>query len=139
MNGIFSEQEGLANVLKLQVLDPADDLLVAWGMDHDMSTKLISSRGLRVTPVDNVSRHKANFGSHFQHIITVLFSSRIMHVLESLVQSDCALETITCNGCNGWEFSMVHIVVSGRNHELVADLPIDLLNYCELVISWLDC
>ena len=128
MNGIFSEQEGLTNVLKLQVLDPADDLLVTWGVDHDMSAKLISSRGLRVTPEDNVTRHKANLGSHFQPIITVLFSPRIMHVLKSLVQSHCALETITCNGCNGWEFSMVHIVVSRRNHELVADLPIDFLN-----------
>lgn len=34
---------------------------------------------------------------------------------------------------------MIHIVVSGCNHELVADLPVDLLNYCELVITSLDC
>jgi hypothetical protein len=43
MDRIFSEQEGLANVLKLQVLDPADNLLVTRGVDHNMSTKLIGS------------------------------------------------------------------------------------------------
>ena len=62
-----------------------------------------------------------------------------MLVFEPLVQSNCALGAIACNSGNGWEFSMIHIVVSGCNHELVANLPVDLLNYCELVITWLDC
>ena len=43
MDRIFSEQEGLANVFELKVLDPADDFLVTRGVDHDMSTKLIGS------------------------------------------------------------------------------------------------
>ena len=43
MNGVLSEQEGLANVIKLQVLDSANDCLVTRGVQHDMGSKLISS------------------------------------------------------------------------------------------------
>ena len=69
MDGVLSELESLTNIFKLNVLDPSNDSLVAWGVEHYMGSILFLNRCLRVASVDNVAGHKADFCSHCQDIV----------------------------------------------------------------------
>ena len=142
MDGVLSEHESLANIFKLHVLDPSNDGLVAWGVKHYMCSKLVLSRCLRIASVDNVAGHKADFCSHCQDIgscFIIWLSARIVLVCEWCVESDCALPVVRRDPSDGSKLSVVLIIVRRCDHDVIADLPVDLLHDSQLVESCSDC
>ena len=103
-----------------------------------MGTKL-GRIGSIIASIDDISRHKANFSSRLQDIVSVCFSSGIMHVPKGSIHSDCALRAVTRYANYIKELPMEHDVVGRCDHDVIADLPVDLLYKSELGLTRLDC
>lgn len=80
MNGIATQLESLTDIGKLNVLDSANNRFITRRMEHNVSTKHIPVRSLRITSVDDVSGKETNFSSHVDSFSAVSIDSGIMLV-----------------------------------------------------------
>ena len=115
MDGVATEFEGLAHVVELTIEDATDQGLIAWGVQHDVSTVLVHGGSLWVTLILDVTGEQTDFGSHVDGVAASIFlGSSIMLELEGSRQSEHLLLSIGAVICDRLDGHLLRLVVIER-------------------------
>ena len=98
---VRAQDEGLAHVGELYVVDARRSRLVSRRMHDDHRAVLVVGRGFGVTLVLDVPGEKAHFGAHLDGIFAKGLHAGVVLVQQRLCKSDHWVRVCTSDGGNG--------------------------------------